>query len=295
MRSSLRGQRVSKPPWLKIRLGLSPSFHRVREVLEDYGLNTVCQGAHCPNIVKCWNLGTATFLILGEFCTRACKFCATKKGKPGALNREEPRRLRRAVEELNLSYVVLTSVTRDDLADKGASHFKNCISELKKAEVRVEALIPDFDREGIEKVLEAEPEVIAHNIETVERLQREIRDRRFSYSESLRVLREIKRLDDSIVTKSSIMLGFGEKRGEVIRTMRDLKRAKVDILTLGQYLRPSSRHAEVVRYVPPGEFRFYEEAGYKMGFKFVASSPFVRSSYLAKEAYIKVRRERVDI
>ncbi len=287
-RNSKNGRLGNKPEWLKIRLNPKESFYFTRNKLKALGLNTVCQEAHCPNIVKCWNNKTATFLVLGDKCTRVCRFCASESGRADKLDPKEPEKLKIAVEKLGLKYVVLTSVTRDDLPDFGSNHFGRCIRAIRELGVLVEALIPDFSGElgFLENVLRAEPNVVCHNIETVKRLQGEVRDPRFSYETSLKILKASK--DSYFITKSSLMVGLGETKEEIFDAMQDLRRAGVDILTIGQYLRPSPNHLEVKRYVTPEEFSEYEKAGLKMGFKYVAASPFVRSSYNAEKAYEKV-------
>lgn len=270
-----------KPDWLKIKPP-EKSFENIRQVLREKNLNTVCQESHCPNMAKCWDNNTATFLIFGDVCTRNCKFCAVKKGKPNLLDEKEPENIAEASEKIGLDYVVLTSVDRDDLKDKGALHFARCIKELKKRSIKVEALIPDYQEKELKLITEEKPEVIAHNIEAVKKLQY-LRDRKASYKSSLNTLRIIKKLDNKVYTKSSIMLGLGETEKEVVQAMKDLRKTGVDFLTLGQYLAPSEKHAKVVRYVTPEEFLEYKKIGEKLGFKAVASGPFVRSSFKAKE------------
>ncbi len=277
-----------KPDWLKIKPP-KRSFENLKKILQEKGLNTVCQSSHCPNITKCWDNNTATFLILGNICTRSCKFCAVTKGKPKPLNTEESKKIAETAKQLNLKYVVLTSVDRDDLLDKGANHFASCINELKKREIKVEVLIPDYQEKELKIIVDEEPEIIAHNIEVVKRLQPSLRDRRASYESSLNTLKIVKKLNKKIYTKSSIMLGLGETKEEIIEAMKDLRRADVDFLTLGQYLAPSSKHAEVQKYVRPEEFSTYQKIGKKLGFKAIASGPFVRSSFQAKELFSNVQ------
>jgi lipoic acid synthetase len=258
----------------------------------------VCEEAHCPNVWECWGGGTATIMLMGDTCTRGCRFCAVKSGNPhGALDLDEPRKVAMALAELDLSYVVLTSVDRDDLPDGGAGHFAKTVQEIKARcpELLVEALIPDFqgDLEAVRTVVDAGVDVLDHNVETVERLQGTVRDRRANYAQSLKVLRAAKGMRGDLFTKSSIMLGLGETREEVIATMRDLRENDVDILTLGQYLRPSSWHLAVQEYVPPEAFDELREAGEALGFAYVASGPLVRSSYRAGEFFVeKVIRTR---
>ncbi len=281
-----------KPEWLKIRASLADEFQIVRDVVKKNNLHTVCEEAHCPNIPECWNSGTATFMILGDTCTRACKFCNVKTGFPGLLvDKDEPENLANAVKELNLNYIVITSVDRDDIKDQGSEHFANCIKSIKNKdpEILVEVLIPDFkgNMECLKRIVDSNPDVISHNIETVRRLQNRARDPRANYSQSLAVLKNVKRLNPNIYTKSSIMLGLGETREEVIQTLADLRNINVDFVTLGQYLRPSDWHIEVSQYIPPEEFDFYKEKALELGFLYCASGPFVRSSYKAGEFFIK--------
>jgi lipoyl synthase len=252
------------------------------------GLKSVCQSAHCPNRSECWSHGTATFMILGDLCTRSCRFCAVKAGKPAQPDAEEPAKLVNAVKTLGLKYAVITSVTRDDLPDYGAGHFADCVRKLKAmdANLKVETLIPDFncDKGALAKLIEAKPDVISHNLETVERLTPEVRDRRAAYGKSLEVLRAVRSLSDKITTKSGIMVGLGETDGEVVRTMADARDAGVELFTIGQYLSPGKEHLPVKEYVSAEKFAEYERAGYELGFRHVASGPLVRSSYRAAEA-----------
>lgn len=283
---------AKKPEWIKVKLPTGKDYVRIRRIIKSFCLNTVCEEALCPNIADCWGSGTATIMILGDICTRACKFCSVTKGNPkGYLDVNEPERVARAVFKANLDYVVLTSVCRDDLKDGGASHFAETIKAIKKIRPKaiVEVLIPDFqgDESSLKKVVDANPNVIGHNIEVVERLSKLVRDRRASYELSLFVLEKIKELNPKIYTKSSIMVGLGETKDEVIQAMKDLRLAKVDFLTIGQYLRPSKRQMQVVRYVSPNEFKYYEQIGLSLGFLFVASGPLVRSSYKAGEYFVK--------
>lgn len=267
----------------------SPALGRIRTVLRENRLSTVCEEARCPNLPACWGQGTATFMILGEICTRACRFCAVKHGKPSPPDPEEPERLASAAKALGLRYVVLTSVDRDDLPDGGASHFASCIRALKKAapNLRVEALIPDFSgqREALEEVVEAGPDVVGHNLETVRRLTPRVRDRRAGYELSLFVLRTLKELSPKIFTKSSLLLGLGETEEEVEEALWDLREAGVDIVVLGQYLRPTPRELSVARYVPPEEFEAWRKWALEMGFRAVLSGPLVRTSFRASEVY----------
>lgn len=280
-----------KPPWLRI-LPPAPAFAETKSIVRKNGLVTVCQEAQCPNMAECWSGGTATFMVLGDTCTRGCRFCAVKSARTGQPpDRTEPERLAQAVAEMKLDYAVITSVDRDDLPDQGAGHFAACIRAIKgrNPAVMVEVLIPDFrgSKELVGRIVDARPDVIAHNIETVRRLQGSVRDRRAGYEQSLSVLRAAKAMNPGIFTKSSLMLGLGEKEEEVVETMQDLRAAGVDIITLGQYLRPSSWHLEVAEYVHPDKFAWYNEQARKMGFLYCASGPFVRSSYRAGELFLK--------
>ncbi len=273
----------------RIRVRLTPGFSRVKGTLLKHGLVTVCEEALCPNIGECWGSGTATFMLLGDVCTRGCRFCYVRKGRPAPLDPSEPLRVARAARELGLRYVTLTSVTRDDLPDGGASHFAATVRALKREipGVVVEALIPDFrgSPEALRVVVESGVDVLAHNIETVRRLTSLVRDSRASYERSLWVLREAKRLRPGLVTKSSILVGLGETFEEVVVAMRDLRDAGVDILVISQYLRPSKRQAPVARYYSMEEFKRLEREGYRLGFAYVLAHPMARTSYKAWEAY----------
>ena len=286
-------QKLAKPQWLKIKISTNDNFIDIKSTLKKHELHTVCEEAHCPNISECWNGGTATFMLMGDVCTRGCRFCAVKTGNPmQKLDENEPKKLAKALAEIKLfDYVVLTSVNRDDLSDGGASHFAECIKEIKKAypEIIVEVLIPDFNGsiESLKKIIGAEPEVIAHNIETVERLQRKVRDARANYRQSLSVLENAKKMNPKTYTKSSIMLGLGENDGEVIQSMKELRAINVDILTIGQYLRPSDWHLPINSFVEPSKFRYFEQKALELGFLFCASGPFVRSSYRAGELFVR--------
>ncbi|MBI2175789.1 lipoyl synthase [Candidatus Woesearchaeota archaeon] len=286
-----------KPGWLKIRPP-TETFSELKELVAHFGLNTVCQEAHCPNMSECWSGGTATFMVLGDTCTRGCKFCSVKTGNPkGVVNKAEPFLLGQCVKKMNslgsrkIDYVVITSVDRDDLPDQGASHFASCIREVKSAVpgTMVEVLTPDFrgSRECIKAVADASPDVFGHNIETVRRLQRTVRDLRAGYEQSLSVLVAVKEMNPKIFTKSSIMLGLGETEEEVVAAMKDLRAVGVDMLTLGQYLRPSSLHLSVAEYVSPERFNKLKLTGEGLGFRYVAAGPFVRSSYRAGELFVK--------
>jgi len=287
-------EKKRKPDWIKIKLSFNDKFVKVRKTLKIKKLHTVCEEALCPNINECWGEGTATIMIMGDVCTRACRFCNVKTGNPGGyLDPEEPYRVAEAVKEWGLKYVVLTSVDRDDLPDGGAYHFAKTIGAIKSLDssILVEPLIPDFQGNinSLKIVLDANPDVLAHNVETVERLSPVVRDKRADYSLSLKVLENSKKLRPDIYTKSSIMVGLGEKEEEVIKTLKDLRNVGVDIVTIGQYLRPSShkKFLEVKEYVHPEKFEYYKKIALEMGFLYCASGPFVRSSYKAAEAFLK--------
>lgn len=271
---------------------MSENHGHIKEVLRQRKLVTVCEEAHCPNIGECWATGTATFMLMGDTCTRGCRFCAVKTGNPRQfLDKDEPLKIAEAVAEMNLDYVVLTSVDRDDLPDGGAEHFAQTIRAIKQAQpkVIVEVLIPDFQNniDSINQIIDAKPEVIAHNIETVSRLTRRVRDVRSTYPQSLSVLQKIKEIDPSRFTKSSIMLGLGESTQEIIETMKDLRQVGVDVLTLGQYLQPSRKHIAVEEFVTPDQFDSLGKEAENLGFLYVASGPLVRSSYKAGEFFIR--------
>ena len=278
----------------------SGKFWVVGQAIKSQGLHTVCQESHCPNISECWSGGTATFMVMGDTCTRACKFCNVKtffNGQP--LDGGEPGKLALTIKEWGLDYVVITSVDRDDLPDQGSGHFAECITKIKEENpgIRVEVLIPDFrgNADCLKRVVEARPDVIAHNIETVRSLQARVRDPRAGYEQSLFVLETAKKLDPSIHTKSSIMLGFGEGDREVLETMHDLRARGVDFLTLGQYLRPSTRHIQVREFVPQEKWDFFRMMGEEIGFLYVASGPLVRSSYRAGEFFVKGLMEKIRL
>jgi len=275
-----------KPSWLKVKPGSGEEFNKVKEILKSKNLKTVCQEANCPNLGECFSKGTATFMILGDICTRNCLYCNVKHGKPLYSNPHEPKKVAEAVKELNLKYVVITSVTRDDLKDGGALRFKQTIEEIRKiSTAKIEVLTPDFNgnTHAIRRVLGAEPDVFGHNIETVERLFPTIRPDA-NFKQSMIFLKRIKEIDPKQITKSGLMIGLGETKEEIIKTMRTLRMIKVDILTIGQYLQPRKDLAEVKKYYTPEEFKEFEKLGYEMGFKFVKSSPLTRSSYMADEA-----------
>lgn len=275
-----------RPPWLKVRLKTGPNYLELKALMRKMSLNTVCEEANCPNIFECWQNRTATFMILGDVCTRACRFCAVTSGKPTWNDPLEPERVARAVEKMRLSHVVITSVARDDLPDGGASAFAQTITRTRdrNSDTRIEVLIPDFagSESSLDTVLAAEPDILNHNIETVARLQKIVRSRA-TYKRSLQLLERAKKKAPSKLTKSGIMLGVGEEVEEALQTMRDLRDAGCDILTIGQYLRPSDSHLSISRYYTPQEFAEFKEEGRGMGFRHVESGPLVRSSYHAHE------------
>lgn len=291
-RSNLEIPQGKKPSWLRVPAPGGENYVRIKESLRERGLHTVCEEARCPNMGECWRGGTATFMLLGDTCTRACAFCAVKTGNPrGRVDQDEPEKLAESVRGLGLRYVVLTTVDRDDLEDGGAAHFAASIRALHGLGegILVEVLTGDFrGREpSIRAVLDAEPEVYAHNVETVERLTPRVRDVRASWRQSLGVLELAKRIRPASFTKSSLQLGHGEERGEILAALADLRAAGVDLLTLGQYLRPSPKHLPVERFVPPAEFAELREQALALGFLHVASGPLVRSSYRAGEHFIE--------
>ena len=285
-------EQAKKPDWLRVKSAAGQNPERIRTILRTHNLHTVCEEAHCPNVGECWGGGTATFMLMGDVCTRGCRFCMVKSGNPnGELDIFEPVKIARAIAELGLKYVVITSVDRDDLPDGGAGHFASTIRAIKSRDQNVvtEVLIPDFraDVSNIRKIVEAKPEVIAHNIETTATLTPRIRDPRATYRQSLQVLETIKKLNREVYSKSSIMLGLGETEDDLVRTMRDLRQVDVNILTLGQYLRPSKGHLPVVEFVSVSQFEYYKEIAEEMGFMYVASGPLVRSSYRAAEFFVE--------
>ncbi len=282
--SDIPGQR--KPPWLRMRLERSPKFQSVMDTVHEHRLATVCEESHCPNMGECWSNGTATIMLMGSVCTRACRFCAVDTGNPqGWLDSEEPANSARSVQLMGLRYVVLTSVDRDDLADGGAAHYAACVRAIRELnpQTAVEALTPDFkgNNDAVATVVDSGLQVFAQNVETVERLTERVRDPRAGYAQTLNVLAYGKQRQADVLTKSSLMLGLGESEQEIRQTMEDLRASGVDILTLGQYLRPTKNHLPVERWVHPDEFVAFRELGLQLGFAEVASGPLVRSSYRA--------------
>jgi lipoic acid synthetase len=279
------------PEWLRLRLPTSASFARTRALLDELKLHTVCESARCPNHWECWSKGTATFMIAGDRCTRACRFCAVTRAKPFPLESDEPRRVAEATRRMRLKHVVVTAVARDDLADGGAEHFQQTIEAIRELNpgIVIEVLTPDFnDRdESIDLVLDARPDIFNHNLETVRRLTPAVRSRA-TYERSLSVLRKVKqRAGERIYTKSGLMLGLGEGEEELFDALRDLREAACDLLTLGQYLQPTLKHLPVVEFITPAKFAEYGERARAMGFAHVASGPMVRSSYHADEVELR--------
>jgi len=287
--------RLPKPDWIRVKAPTSGEYTRTRAIVREHGLHTVCEEAGCPNIGECWSSRHATMMIMGDTCTRACAFCNVKTGLPGPLDGEEPNRVADAVARLGLRHVVITSVDRDDLPDGGARHFANVITAVRGAnpETTIEVLTPDFLRKegALEIVVAARPDVFNHNLETVPSLYLRIRPGA-RYFHSLRLLQRVKELDPAMFTKSGIMVGLGETREEVQQLMDDLRSADVDFLTIGQYLQPTLKHAEVKRFVHPDEFRSYERIALAKGFLIVAASPLTRSSHHAGEDFARLREAR---
>ena len=293
--------RQAKPEWLKARLPSGEKYHQIKKLIQSLGLSTVCQQARCPNMGECWSGGTATLMLMGDVCTRGCRFCHVKTGNPrGWLDEREPEKVAFTVARLNLSYIVLTSVDRDDLPDEGAGHFAKTISFIKRKapSLLVEVLTPDFKgkTDCIEKILLSRPDVFAHNVETVKRLTPLVRDPRAGYTQSLKVLDWVKKQVPSIYTKTSLMLGLGETDKEVFQTLKDLRAVACDVVTFGQYLRPSRRHLPVQDYIRPEKFQEWKEVADNLGFLYAASGPLVRSSYRAGEFFMQslIKRQKTS-
>lgn len=283
---------LPKPDWLKVRAPSGENYHRIKDMLGDLKLATVCQEAKCPNMGECWSGGTATFMLMGEVCTRGCRFCNVKTGNPkGKIDPLEPEKVGYSIAQMDLEYVVITSVDRDDLPDQGANHFARTIRTIKKLdpELIVEVLTPDFRgvQELVDILTDAKPDVFAHNIETVERLTPKVRDPRATYKQTMAVLEMVKKRDPTRYTKSSIMLGLGETDEEVLQTLKDLRAVGCDVVTFGQYLQPTQRHLKVIEYITPDKFKEWQKIAESMGFLYVASGPLVRSSYRAGEFFMK--------
>lgn len=296
-------ERLRLPPWLKREIPMGKNYAKIKEQLRGLNLHTVCEEARCPNIGECWGGGehetaTATIMLLGDTCTRGCRFCSVKTSRaPPPPDPNEPKNTAAAIVSWGLDYVVLTSVDRDDLPDGGSHHFAETVKEIKgqKSDILVECLVPDFrgDLDAVKTIANCGLDVYAHNVETVESLTPYVRDARAKYSQTMSVLKAAKEFNPKLITKSSIMLGLGEQDSEVEQTMKDLKNAGVDCVTLGQYMQPTKRHLKVVEYVTPGKFKHWEEVGNKMGFLYTASGPLVRSSYKAGEFFLtSVLKER---
>ncbi|ANE45086.1 lipoyl synthase [Paenibacillus swuensis] len=278
--------KAKKPEWLKIKLTTGDNYKEIKEMMRSKTLHTVCEEAKCPNIYECWANRTATFMILGDICTRACRFCAVKTGLPTELDLQEPERVAEAAAQMNLQHAVITSVARDDLKDGGASIFAATVKAVRERLplCSVEVLIPDFmgEESSLRIVMDAKPDILNHNIETVERMSNRVRAKA-KYKRSLQLLQRAKAMNPNIPTKSSIMLGVGEEWNEIIQAMEDLRAVDCNIMTIGQYLQPTKQHLDVVRFYPPEEFAVLKEEGMKRGFSHVESGPFVRSSYHAHE------------
>jgi len=286
--------RVKKPDWLRVKLPIGKEYRHVRSLVDTHKLHTICESGNCPNMGECWGEGTATFMILGNICTRSCGFCAVATGRPEPVDWDEPQRVAEAIFLMKVKHAVITSVDRDELKDGGSIIWANTIKAVRalNTDTTLETLIPDFrgQWENLERIIEVAPEVVSHNLETVERLTRKVRIQA-KYHRSLEVIRRLK--DGGMRTKSGVMLGLGETQEEVLQTMKDLVDNGCDVLTLGQYLQPSQKHLPVIRFVHPDEFALYREKGYEMGFDYVESGPLVRSSYHSERHVIKGEGRRV--
>lgn len=280
-----------RPEYVKVKIPGGENYLKIKDTLRSRSLHTVCEEARCPNIAECWDNGTATFMIMGENCSRGCRFCSVTHGGMQPLDPDEPSKVLESIRSMGLSYAVITSVDRDDLQDQGSSHFAEVIRRTKESGALIEVLIPDFSgrKELVDRIIESEPAVLAHNVETVERLTPRVRDGRAGYGQSLSLLRYVKEMNPDQITKSSLMLGLGETDREVLQALADIRDAGVDIVTIGQYLRPSRKQLEVVEYSSVDRFKKLEEEAYSMGYAFVASGPLVRTSYRAAEAWAKRR------
>ncbi|OJF97431.1 lipoyl synthase [Pararhizobium antarcticum] len=288
-------QLLAKPDWIRVRASMSPGYMETKSIVKEHKLVTVCEEAGCPNIGECWDKKHATFMIMGEICTRACAFCNVTTGKPNALDMAEPENVAKAVKQMGLSHVVITSVDRDDLADGGAEHFEKVIWAIRAASLMttIEILTPDFLKKpgALERVVAAKPDVFNHNMETVPGNYLTVRPGA-RYFHSVRLLQRVKELDPTMFTKSGIMVGLGEERNEVLQLMDDLRTADVDFLTIGQYLQPTRKHHQVMSFVTPEEFKSYETVAYTKGFLMVASSPLTRSSHHAGDDFARLRAAR---
>jgi len=303
LEASSKGERLRLPPWLKKEIPMGQNYSRLKKDLRQLNLATVCEEARCPNIGECWggnedNVATATIMVMGDTCTRGCRFCSVKTSRaPPPLDPEEPKNTGSAIARWGLDYVVLTSVDRDDLIDGGAKHFAETVREIKKQnpKILVECLTPDFagNLKSVEIVIQSGLDVYAHNIETVSRLTPFVRDKRATYDQTLKVLKHVKDIKPSLISKTSIMLGLGETDEEILRTMQDLRNVDCDVVTFGQYMQPTKRHLKVQEYVTPEKFKSWEEKATELGFLYCASGPLVRSSYKAGEFYLKnILRQR---
>tara|TARA_B110001454_G_scaffold219111_1_gene249999 strand:+ start:1897 stop:2814 length:918 start_codon:yes stop_codon:yes gene_type:complete len=284
--------RAPKPSWLKVKAPSGENYTRIKDLLGELKLATVCQEAKCPNMGECWSGGTATFMLMGEVCTRGCRFCNVKTGNPkGAIDPFEPEKVAYSISQMDLKYVVITSVDRDDLEDQGSSHFARTVSTIKKLQpdLIVEILTPDFrgNKELIQQLADSEPDVFAQNIETVRRLTSSVRDPRAGYDQTMGVLKTVKEHKPNMYTKSSLMLGLGETDDEIMETLRDLRAVGCDVITFGQYLQPTERHLKVIEFITPEKFKYWQDVAESMGFLYVASGPLVRSSYRAGEFFLE--------
>lgn len=298
-RTNIKSVHGTKPSWIRVRVPLSnPVFQETKEIVKEYNLHTVCEEAACPNIAECWQKKHATVMILGDICTRSCRFCNVKTGRPLPLDVDEPYNVGKMAQRMGLNHMVITSVDRDDLVDGGAQHFVDCITQVRtqSPNTTIEVLTPDFrNKEGaLEAVIDAKPDVFNHNLETVSRLYQEIRPKA-RYFHSLNILWQAKKLNPNIFTKSGIMVGIGETKKEVFQIMDDLRSANVDFMTIGQYLQPTPFHAPIDRFVTPEEFIEYKEVGLRKGFLLVASSPLTRSSYHADEDFKELQQSRMQL
>lgn len=284
----ITGQKPKKPNWLRVKLPIGEEYKHVRNLVDTHKLHTICESGNCPNMGECWGAGTATFMILGNICTRSCGFCAVATGRPEPVDWDEPQRVAEAIYLMKVKHAVITSVDRDEIKDGGSMVWYNTIKAVKSLnpDTTLETLIPDFkaEKENIQRIIDASPEVVSHNIETVERLTRTVRIQA-KYWRSMQTLRILK--EGGMRTKSGIMLGLGETKDEVVQTMQDLKDNNVDVITIGQYLQPSKKHLAVERFVHPDEFSEFREIGYQMGFDYVESGPLVRSSYHSEKHVIQ--------
>lgn len=277
-------KKIQKPSWLKVKLPTGKEYTKVRQIVSEHKLHTICESGNCPNMGECWGAGTATFMILGNICTRSCGFCAVKTGRPLPVDLQEPERVANSVKLMNVKHCVITSVDRDDLKDGGSIIWVETVKKVREysSQTTMETLIPDFkgDWENLQRIIDVAPEIVSHNLETVRRLTREVRIQA-KYDRSLEVIKRLK--EGGMRTKSGVMLGLGETREEVIETMQDLVNAGCDILTLGQYLQPTPKHLPVKEFITPNQFAEYKEIGLNLGFKYVESGPLVRSSYHAEK------------